>query len=347
MTTLRTTVIMKTDISASTLRFRALTEEDLHTLLIEHQGFLARHAAAHDGHIVKPEGDGFWLVFPSVTAAALAAMGMQEDLRLAQPNRVDDRLSMRIVVTLGDVMHEEGALVGDTVVLTVRIEAVTPPDMIYLSAAAWLALKHAEVATSYVDMFQLKGFTEPVAVYSVEQTHRTHVIENEFVVLTDLRGFSAMVRTSSLTVVEKVLNALFSLVNQAARDLGGTIRFNIGDSFCISFANASAALTAAQRISESWCHSLVPELQLCPINISVHQDTLYAFRSYFYGPALEVASQLLDASRGLLSAGEGGVFVTDEVRRRVAGSDWSAKLTLIDIASVPTMTPTYRLQCRA
>jgi adenylate cyclase len=118
MTTLRTTVIMKTDISASTVRLRALAEADLHALLIEHREFLSCHAAVHDGRIVKPEGDGFWLVFPSVTAAALAAMAMQEELRLAQPNKPDDRLAMRVVITLGDVLHEEGALVGDTVVLS-------------------------------------------------------------------------------------------------------------------------------------------------------------------------------------------------------------------------------------
>ena len=99
---------MKTDLSGSTARFRALAEADLHTLLVEHRAFLGRQAAAHDGRIVKPEGDGFWLVFPSVTAAALAAMAMQEELRLAQSNRGDDRLVMRVVITLGDVLHEEG-----------------------------------------------------------------------------------------------------------------------------------------------------------------------------------------------------------------------------------------------
>jgi fructose-specific component phosphotransferase system IIB-like protein len=32
------------------------------------------------------------------------------------------------VITLGDVLHQEGALVGDAVVLATRIEALTPPD---------------------------------------------------------------------------------------------------------------------------------------------------------------------------------------------------------------------------
>jgi hypothetical protein len=101
MTTLRATVIMKTDIRGSTVRFRALPEVDLDGLLTEHRALVSRVAAAHDGRIVKPEGDGFWIVFPSVTSGALAAMTMQEELHLARVGKGDDRLAMRIVLTLG------------------------------------------------------------------------------------------------------------------------------------------------------------------------------------------------------------------------------------------------------
>ncbi len=201
MTTLRTTVIMKTDIGGSTVRFRALPEVDLDALLTEHRHFVTRLAAAHDGRIVKPEGDGFWVVFPSVTAGALAAMRMQEELRLAQPGKGDDRLAMRIVLTLGDVLHQEGALVGDAVVLATRIEERTPLDAIYLSAAAWLAVNQAEVRTAFVDTFTLKGFPEPVSVYRIEQTHRTRVITGQDIVITDLHGFGAMAEASPMTVL--------------------------------------------------------------------------------------------------------------------------------------------------
>src|SRR5262245_57476698 len=139
MVTLRTTAIMKTDISGSTARFRSLPESDLTALLAEHRELVARLAEAHGGRIVKPEGDGYWLAFPSVTAGALAGMAMQEELRLAEAPKGDRRLVMRIVITLGDVLHEEGAFVGDAVVLASRIETLTPPHEIYLSAAAWLA----------------------------------------------------------------------------------------------------------------------------------------------------------------------------------------------------------------
>src|SRR5919198_5760952 len=214
MTTLRTTAIMKTDIKSSTVRFRALPGAGLDALLTEHRAFVARLAAAHDGRIVKPEGDGFWVVFPSVTEGALAAMRMQEELPLAQPNLGDDRLAMRIVLTLGDVLHQEGALVGDAVVLAARIEEITPPDAIYLSAAAQFAVNPAEVRTALVDAFPFKGFPTPVPVYRIEQMHRTRVIAEQYIVVTDLHGFATVTETAPITVVETVLDALLALVGR-------------------------------------------------------------------------------------------------------------------------------------
>jgi fructose-specific component phosphotransferase system IIB-like protein len=99
-------------------------------------------------------------------------MAMQEELRRTQLNKGEDRLAMRIVITLGDVLHEEGDLFGGAIALAARIEAVTPPDDIYMSAAARLAVNQGEVRTALIDAFALKGFTEPVPVYRVE--HPSH-----------------------------------------------------------------------------------------------------------------------------------------------------------------------------
>jgi class 3 adenylate cyclase len=118
---------MKTDISGSTSRFRELLAADLQVLLADHRDFLARHAAEHDGQIIKAAGDGHWLEFPSVTGAAKAAIEMQEALRLAQLNRVDDRLAIRIVIALGDIAVQNGDFIGDAFALATRVEAVTPP----------------------------------------------------------------------------------------------------------------------------------------------------------------------------------------------------------------------------
>ena len=331
MTVLRTTVILKTDISGSTVKFRGLAEADLHPLLIDHREFLSRHALAHDGRIVKPEGDGFWLVFPSVTAASLAAMAMQEELRLAQPNKGHDRVAMRVVITLGDVLHEEGALVGDAVVLTTRIEAITPSDEIYLSPAARLAVNKAEIRTALVDTVPLKGFTDPVSVYRVEQTHRTRVVEDQYILFTDLRGFTPLVEGSPMTTVEKLLDTLMELIDGVSQEFGGMVRFNTGDSYCVTFAEADPAVAAAERLSEGWDAFVRREKLSCPINMSVHRGTLYAFRSFLYGDALNVASRIVSASSSVLAPNEGSIFVSGEVRHDLAGTMWDARLELTDV----------------
>src|SRR5262245_21137607 len=212
---LRTTAIMKTDIRDSTVQFRMLPEVDLETLLTEHRQFVSRLAKAHHGRIV--EADGFWLVFPSVTAAALAAMNMQEELRLAQPGKGDARVAMRIVLTVGDVLEREGALVGDAVILAARIETITPPDEIYMSMSAWQAANKAELRAAFVETFTFKGFPEPLAVYRIEQTHRMRVVPDQYIVVTDLR-FGTIVGESSLRVVERILDGLLDLVSRVCAD---------------------------------------------------------------------------------------------------------------------------------
>jgi class 3 adenylate cyclase len=331
MTSLRATVIMKTDISSSTVRFRALGEADLHAVLAEHGEFLSRHAAAHDGYIAKAEGDGSWLVFPSVTAAALSAMAMQEELRFAQPGKGDDRLALRVVIALGDVWHEEGALVGDTIVLTTRIEAITPPDEIYLSTAAWLAVNQAEIRTAFVDTFPLKGFAELVPVYRIEQTHRTRVIVGQYIVLTDLRGFTQIVADAPMATIERMLETLFTQTNLVAREFRGTVRFNAGDAYCLTFADGSLAMTAAERLHQSWDAFVRQEKLGSPLNVAVHQGMLYAFRSYFYGPGIDIASSVEAASRDVLAPDEGSIFVTGEVRDCLAATIWEKRLALVDI----------------
>ena len=246
MTTWRTTVIMKTDIQSSTVRFRALLDAELEALLTEHHAFVSRLAAAHDGRIVKPEGDGFWLVFPSVTAAALAAMRMQEELQLSQPNKGEDRLAMRIILTLGDVLHQEGALIGDAVVLAARIEDITPPDEIYLAAVAQLAVNPGEVRTAFVDAFSFQGFSAAVPVYRIEQTHRTRVIVDQYIVVTDLHDFSTILETAPMVVIEKSLDWLLALVTRVCRECRGTNRFGAGDAYCMTFPEARLAMAAAR-----------------------------------------------------------------------------------------------------
>ena len=325
MTTLQTTAILKTDLTGSTPYFRSLSEADLQAALRDHRTLITRIAAQHDGRIVKPEGDGFWLTFPSVTAAGLAAMALQEEMRLAQPNKGDDRLRMRVVITLGDVHHQEGALVGDAVVLATRIEALTPPDEIYLSTAAWLAMNRAEVRTLFVQSFSLKGFVDPVAVYRVEQVHRTRVLTDQLIVVADLKGFTALMEASGATVMEKVLDGLQNLVEEACRAGGGVVRFGSGDGYCMTFSDAEATMAALADLVTTW-DAFVRGLGVrCRLNIGLHKGMLYAFRSYLHSRDLNIAFAV-ESSTQRRDDTTSTIYLSGRVRDDLAGTAWEPRL---------------------
>jgi len=336
MNPLRTTVIMKTDISGSTSRFRELLAADLQTLLGDHRDFLARHAAEYDGQIIKAAGDGFWLEFPSVTGAAKAAIDMQEALRLAQLNRGDDRLAIRIVIALGDIAVQDGDFIGDAFALATRVEAVTPADEIYLTAAARLALTPAEIQTALVENFAFKGFAEPMPVYRIERRDRTRIFADTYILFSDLRGFGRMMDAAPTSAtVERILDALDALTRRSAQELGGTIRFNLGDSYCVTFDEAAQAIAWAERLTRNWDAIRHQEQFGCTISIGLHRGTLYTFRSFLYGRDVWIASQLQTASAKLLESEENGIFVTGAVRSALFGTPSHNRLQPVTLLPLP------------
>jgi adenylate cyclase len=331
MAALRLTAVMKTDISGSTPHFRALGGADLAAALAGHRDLIVRLGAAREGRIVKAEGDSFWIVFPSVTAAAQAAIAMQEESARGQTNKGDDRWAMRIVITVGDVLHEEGDLFGDAVALAARIEAVTPADEIYLSAAARLAVNQAEVRTALVDALALKGFTEPVPVYRVEQRHRTQILRGQYILFADLHGFSPFVATAEISVVERVLDRLLQLVSEVCREFTGVNRFSAGDAHCLTFADAEQAMAAAARLTQNWHDFHRRESITCSMTAVLHKGTLSLFRSYLHSQDLNIAIAAADAVKARPDA-DGTFFLTGAIAGEVVGSAWQPLLEPLEAA---------------
>ena len=104
-----------------------------------------------------------------------------------------------------------GELIGELLAQIARIETITPEGEIYLTSAARHAFTAAEVQTELVDLFQLKGFSEPVPVFRVATRHQTQVIANAYMLLSDLRGFVRVTRSAPIPVVEHLFDALDSV----------------------------------------------------------------------------------------------------------------------------------------
>lgn len=332
MANLRSTVIMKTDICGYTVRVKHLSQSELSSLLNEHKFFISDVSAKNEGSIIKGEGDSFWIIFPSVTAAALAAIEMQQELRAMQSGKTEvERLAIRVSITLGDVLHQDRDIFGDTVNLTARIESVTPPDEIYLSQAAWLALNKAEVQTSFVNEFSLKGMSEPERIYRIDQDHKTRIIKNQAIIKTDLRGFIAYQEACSIKDIEYLLTNFDTFEKTICEDYGGSIRSIVGDSHLLTFPEAHSALAAMESLCEKWKLFIGPNQIPCGLSIGITKGNLYIFRACTYGKDINTATRLGKVSEIVGAETEkNSVVVSEQVKREVSGSKWEYKLIKID-----------------
>jgi class 3 adenylate cyclase len=344
MATLRSTVIMKTDISQFTQRVKNLSQSELSSLLNQHKNFISNISVKNEGSVIKGEGDAFWIIFSSVTSAALAAVEMQQELRTMQSGKADDeRLAIHVAIALGDVLHQDTDIFGDTVNLTARIESVTPPDEIYLSQAAWLALNKAEIQTSFVNEFSLKGMSEPEKIYKIDQKHKTRIIKNQVIIFTDLRGFTAYHESHSIEDVERLLTQLDLLEKEVCEEYGGTIRLITADAYFLTFIEAHLALAAIESLCRKWSEFIQQHQIGCGIRIGVNKGDLNIFRSCIYGRDINIAARLETTGRIICPGTEqNSVLVTERIKDEVSGTSWSDKLQKVDKRVILDQISDYR-----
>ena len=116
---------------------------------------LARFA----GRLVKHTGDGFLAEFPTVEQAVACAVEMQRAL-------ADGPLEFRLGVSLGDVIDDDGDILGEGVNIAARIEALAPPGGVALSDSVWDAACHRAPVT-FVDggLRLVKNLSAPLHIW--------------------------------------------------------------------------------------------------------------------------------------------------------------------------------------
>ena len=330
MADLRTTVILKTDIVDSTPRTAGLTQSEMGLQRRQHKQFISEIAIKNSGSIFQEEGDAYWIEFPSVTTAVLAAIEMHQDLRALQAGNVEkQRLAIRAVISVGDLLHQGTDSIGTTMSLTARIEKVTPPDEIYLSHAAWLVLNKAEVQTSFVNEFNFKGFSEPEKVYRVANTYRTRVLTDQYIVYLDIRGWKAYTESKTTRDVEKFLLEYDDLLNEICDRYGGVIRNKFGDEYFLTFTDASMLFSAMERFCISW--KRMTESYQLGLSVGIHHGKLNMLRSYLYGIDIHTTFYLERLSN-LVGPGRAGfsAVVSRKVKENLQGTEWEQKFRELD-----------------
>lgn len=165
----RLATILFADVAGYSRMMRADEEQtlgDLHAHLAE---LVAPVVERCHGRIVKTVGDGVMAEFGSAVEAMRSAVEMQRGM--AERNAglpADRRQTFRIGLHLGDVIHTDEDVFGDTVNVAARLHALATPGAIVLSRSVH-DLVRDKLALPYRDLGArtLKNIDRPVQVYSV------------------------------------------------------------------------------------------------------------------------------------------------------------------------------------
>jgi TolB-like protein/class 3 adenylate cyclase len=127
--------------------------------------------ARHSGRVVKLMGDGILAEFSSVVNALACAVAIQQ----AMPGRnetapPEQRIEFRIGINLGDVIVEEGDIFGDGVNVATRLEGISAPGGICVSASVREQVgDRLSVQFESLGEQALKNIAQPVLAYQVVQ----------------------------------------------------------------------------------------------------------------------------------------------------------------------------------
>jgi len=114
------------------------------------------------GRWIKELGDGVLASFHTVTDAIAAAVKIQNGCKLS------NQYQLRIGIHLGEVVVEDGDILGDGVNIASRLQTVADPGSIFVSESVYLdILNKKDFQTRFVREERFKNLEETIRIYEV------------------------------------------------------------------------------------------------------------------------------------------------------------------------------------
>jgi class 3 adenylate cyclase/multidrug efflux pump subunit AcrA (membrane-fusion protein) len=150
-------------------RLVAEDEEDTLRRLADHRSVFREQVSRFGGRVFNTAGDAILAEFPSAVEGLRAGIAIQEILR--ERNREHPpgrRICFRMGMTIGDVVEQDGDLLGDGVNIAARLEGIAEPGGICIARSVHEAIDN-KVAVTFRDIGpqKLKNIPRPVHAFRV------------------------------------------------------------------------------------------------------------------------------------------------------------------------------------
>jgi class 3 adenylate cyclase len=144
-------------------------EEATVRALRDHLDAILPIIADYGGRVIDTAGDGVLTEFASAVRATEAAIAIQRQTqKLDADVPLAKQLRFRIGINVGDVIVEDGKLLGDGVNVAARLEQLAEPGGILLSGTAYDQLRgKLDLPLDFAGDQAVKNISQPVRTYSV------------------------------------------------------------------------------------------------------------------------------------------------------------------------------------
>jgi class 3 adenylate cyclase len=158
------------DVVGSTDHFARFGDEAGRRLQQRHFDLLGPPVLAGGGRIVETGGDGAFIVFPSVEAAARALIELEQAiLRDNLMTAQQQQLRVRVGLHWGQVLSDETHVTGDSVNLAARITASAAAGEIRITREAYQELPNTlRLQSRPLGPLELKGIPRLVTAFSLD-----------------------------------------------------------------------------------------------------------------------------------------------------------------------------------
>lgn len=150
-------------------KLMAQDEEATVRTLRSHREIIDRLIARHEGRIFNTAGDAVLAEFGSAVEAVRCAISIQDELRVRNAELVSERrMLFRIGVNVGDVIVQDGDLLGDGVNIAARLEGIAEPGGVCISGSAFEQVKN-KLSVGFRDLGpqEVKNIPEPVSAFGI------------------------------------------------------------------------------------------------------------------------------------------------------------------------------------
>src|SRR5262245_10334358 len=139
-------------------------------VLAVHNQVIQQAVAEYHGHVIKTMGDGFLVDFPSVVNAVQCAQHVQAHFRTYNAEKESaEQIHVCIGIHLGDIIQQNGEVLGDGVNVASRLQALAEQDSICISHVVYREVEKKLALGTVVSLGRpkLKNIAQREPVYAL------------------------------------------------------------------------------------------------------------------------------------------------------------------------------------